>query len=635
MILKKTLKLFLFILILLSSNYLISQYSKSHYIPPLTTTGNGSANPLEQYLYISTPSETPVNVVIKPVGGVEIAGTASNSNPWAYYIGSGTNTNLIITTNQLNGNTFDNKGYVIEAEDLVYASARLFTGSNYQAGSIVSKGTAALGTEFRAGSFENAGNLTGGTPSNYLNFITVLATQDNTEVNFSEFGNGVTILNNVPTENIILNNGESYSVAISPYPTSTNSANATGLIGALVESDKPIAVNAGSFTGSNSNYNEGGGQDVGIDQVAPANIIGDEYIFVRGLGPDEVERPLIVAHEDNTEIFVNGNLQTVINAGEYYSIPSTFYGASYSNTVYDGNGNVNDDGYPDVLYAVNREDGRSGQPAETNAAFASVLLSQENGTYSHIHVGVENWYHSAGIVNGDSGPEIWLGGYFQSSGHIYRDDKTQVASGFGYSFDNVSNTFSAVIQVPAHANTFTPIPNTESSSVTEKVVSVVDAFSNGVQTGSGLGLFSKNDDPSWTMVSSYLPQSTVTVNYVSYTRNEGLSTLTEIDGSPILAYGHSASSTMELFPDSIPVAVFKANGSIIRSPRDDGAYYEDDGQAFSRLEFYSTENQTLTPLPVRVLDEDTQQNINFFDCIDLTNDGLIEAYKEIRGIQIL
>ena len=130
-------------------------------------------------------------MVIKPIGGVEITGTASNSNPWAYYIGSGTNTNLIITTNQLNGNTFDNKGYVIEAEDLVYASARLFTGSNYQAGSIVSKGTAALGTEFRAGSFENAGNLTGGTPSNYLNFISVLATQDNTEVNFSEFGNGV------------------------------------------------------------------------------------------------------------------------------------------------------------------------------------------------------------------------------------------------------------------------------------------------------------------------------------------------------------------------------------------------------------------------------------------------------------
>ena len=104
-----------------------------------------------------------------------------------------------------------------------------------------------MGTEFRAGSFENEGNLTGGTPSNYLNFITVLATQDNTEINFSEFGNGVSILNDIQTENIILNNGESYSVAITPYPSSTNSANATGLIGALVESDKPIAVNSGSF----------------------------------------------------------------------------------------------------------------------------------------------------------------------------------------------------------------------------------------------------------------------------------------------------------------------------------------------------------------------------------------------------
>ena len=33
-------------------------------------------------------------------------------------------TNLIITTNQLNGNTFNNKGYIIQAEDLVYASTQ-------------------------------------------------------------------------------------------------------------------------------------------------------------------------------------------------------------------------------------------------------------------------------------------------------------------------------------------------------------------------------------------------------------------------------------------------------------------------------------------------------------------------------
>ena len=59
-----------------------------------------------------------------------------------------------------------------------------------------------------------------------------------------------------------------------------------------------------------------------------------------------------MAHEDNTEIFVNGNLQTVINSGEYYSIPSTFYGVTYSNTVYDNWENVNNDGYPETVNGV-------------------------------------------------------------------------------------------------------------------------------------------------------------------------------------------------------------------------------------------------------------------------------------------
>ena len=61
------------------------------------------------------------------------------------------------------------KNYRVSSFKVIVGQER--TGSYYQAGGIVSKGTAALGTEFRAGSFENEGNLTGGTPSNYLNFI--------------------------------------------------------------------------------------------------------------------------------------------------------------------------------------------------------------------------------------------------------------------------------------------------------------------------------------------------------------------------------------------------------------------------------------------------------------------------------
>ena len=338
-------KLSLFSLFFLFSLNSFSQFSKTHYIPPVASTGSGPAAPLEQYLYISTPNEDAFNVTITPIGGVAEIVSVSNSVPYRYTIGNGNNTNFIALTSNSSENKFTDKGFKIEAEDLVYVSARLFSGGNYQAGSIISKGLAGLGTKFRAGSFENEGNL-GNSQSNYINFVSVLATQDNTIVNFSEFDNGVTFLNTDPPSDILLNSGESYIVAISPW---ANSANATGLIGVLVESDKPIAVNSGSLTGHNSNINtDGGGQDIGIDQVAPVEKIGTEYIFVRGIGPNEVERPLIVAHEDNTEVYVNGTLYTTIPfAGDYVSIESIQYGVSYLIDDFSAFSNVNNDGYPE------------------------------------------------------------------------------------------------------------------------------------------------------------------------------------------------------------------------------------------------------------------------------------------------
>jgi len=324
---KGYLRILLFILICFVFQDINAQFSKTHYIPPIATTGSGPSSPQTQHLYISTPNETPFNVIINPIGGTPITVQVSNANPYEYYVGAGIDTNFIVQTN-LSGQNLTDKGFIIEAEDLVYVSVRLFTSAQlYQAGGIVSKGLAALGEEFRVGTFRNLGNLTGG-QSQYLNFISVLATQDNTTVNFSNFGNGVTLINNAATTNIQLNAGESYVISASPY---TNSNNAEGFIGVLVESDKPIAVNCGSITGSNANLDDGDyGQDVGIDQVAPVERIGSEYIFVRGVGPDEIERPLIVAHEDNTEVYVNGLLYTTLaNGGDFVSIEGSYYGVSY------------------------------------------------------------------------------------------------------------------------------------------------------------------------------------------------------------------------------------------------------------------------------------------------------------------
>ncbi|MEE9408294.1 MAG: hypothetical protein V3V28_09485 [Polaribacter sp.] len=166
------------------------------------------------------------------------------------------------------------KGYIIEADDVIYVSIRVSAGGGAQAGALVSKGSSALGQTFRAGMFTNENPQ-----SNYLNFISVMATENNTVVNFDDLPAGILIKNytgTLPFSNIQLNEGESYIVATN---ADEDVINRDGLIGTLITSNKPIVTNIGSANGS---FHNGGGRDYGIDQIVDVTKIDSEYIFVNG-----------------------------------------------------------------------------------------------------------------------------------------------------------------------------------------------------------------------------------------------------------------------------------------------------------------------------------------------------------------
>ena len=305
-------KLLLILIALFIGKQANAQLSKTHYIPPLTSAAIGNANPENQYIYLSTPSTADVSYTIKQIGlptTSNITGLVSNGNPQVISIGIG-NGQLFVNSNQTS--TITNKGYVIEAEDVIYVSVRMEAGGSNQAGALVSKGASALGQQFRVGSFTNQNPQ-----SNYLNFVSVMATENNTEVVFSDLPAGLIIKNYTGTTpvTITLNEHESYTIATNSFDTAINR---DGLIGALVSSDKDIVVNCGSANGS---FHNGNGRDYGIDQIVGASKIGNEYIFVKGNGSDNWENILIVAHSDNTTVSINGNPPiTTINAGEYYLI---------------------------------------------------------------------------------------------------------------------------------------------------------------------------------------------------------------------------------------------------------------------------------------------------------------------------
>lgn len=310
-------KIALFFFVFLSINC-FSQFSKTHYIPPLTAQTNLAE---DQYLYISTPNTTNVNVKIIEIGGAIINGVVSNNSPLVHFIGQGDASQLF--TSKTNIGIINNKGYIVEAEDLVYVSVRLNSarnnnGSYNHAGGLVSKGNSALGTIFRLGAMLNPN-----VDNSLLNFGSILSTENNTSVTISNLPLG-TIFSDGTVYSapivVTLNKNESYVLALENIAANNSPSNSSKIIGALVESNKPVVVNSGSFGGSNST---GNGRDVGFDQIVSFEKTGKEYIFVKGIGANDVERVLLIAQNPNTSVFLNGSTSpfTILsNPGEYIAI---------------------------------------------------------------------------------------------------------------------------------------------------------------------------------------------------------------------------------------------------------------------------------------------------------------------------
>ncbi|MGO4818041.1 T9SS type B sorting domain-containing protein [Flavobacterium sp. W22_SRS_FP1] len=312
-----------------------AQFSKTHYIPPLTAQNNLAE---DQFIYISTPSNADVIVKIIEIGGNTITRVVTNSKPEIYPIGQGNDSRLFIP--KASTGKVSNKGYIIEADDLIYVSVRVNAGfstlnnSYNHAGGLVSKGNSALGKVFRLGAMLNPLY-----DNSLLNFASILSTENNTAITISNIPDGTVLSNGTIISgaiSITLNKNESYVLALENDPTSTS--NSSKMIGALVQSDKPVVVNSGSFCGSNStaigNVAPGIvgpiGRDVGFDQIVPFEKTGTEYIFVKGAGTDELERVILIAHKPNTIIKINDIFNpfiTLINAGDYVAIE----GSQFSN----------------------------------------------------------------------------------------------------------------------------------------------------------------------------------------------------------------------------------------------------------------------------------------------------------------
>jgi len=309
-----------------------AQYDSTHYIPPFYSRSTDAQNLGEHYLFLSTNSTTPFDVTVTEADGTPIAVVnISMTNEAQINLGTQFAAVGIVDQTQLN-TPISNEGIIATASTPFFANIRHSAGS--QGASLTSKGTWAQGTRFRSGHLFT--QLSAGLSDGPLkvHIISVMAMEDSTTVTFSDIKPGV-IFNGTPVTGntsdditITLNQYESYIIAAHlDEPLATG--NDTLVNGVLIESDLPIVVNTGSWCGGSNVTQASSSRDIGLDQIVPTNLLGEEHIVVKRFAflEHENERVIVVADEDSTEIFINGSGTpiAILNAGEFYILPATEY----------------------------------------------------------------------------------------------------------------------------------------------------------------------------------------------------------------------------------------------------------------------------------------------------------------------
>ena len=169
------------------------------------------------------------------------------------------------------------------------------------------KGANSLGTEFYIpNQNEWINDSTSYTPDPYGGFI-ITATQDGTNVNLDLTG---TIFND-PGGAITLDKGQTFSCV-------ANKAH-VHLTGSHVTSDKPISITI--YDDSNT-HPAGGCRDLIGDQLVPVDVVGHEYIAMRG-SLDTLEKVFVVGTQDSTVVMIDSVFVDTIDAGEPLSYELT------------------------------------------------------------------------------------------------------------------------------------------------------------------------------------------------------------------------------------------------------------------------------------------------------------------------
>ncbi|NNE55737.1 MAG: hypothetical protein HKN32_06930, partial [Flavobacteriales bacterium] len=289
---------FIFIFILGGLFPTLAQFDTKFWMPPIWEDGIASQNNPSE-LFITTPYPDPVAVHIQTPDGITFVldTTVMSGAPLQVPLST-----TLGQTNMANTVMSDNGFYVVSSKPI--QCVHKVAGQLNQT-LVTLKGTNGLGTDFWCGSQVRNENGTYGPDEHH--FISVQAQTNNTQITFETPFAMWSATGPLPNPlTITLNAGESYLIR--------GDGPLEHVAGAHVTSTEEITVISGS---THTRILGGNAADGGADQLVPVDLMGTGFIVVKGDNTNPFDYAIIVATEDNTQVFVDGGATPVatLNAG--------------------------------------------------------------------------------------------------------------------------------------------------------------------------------------------------------------------------------------------------------------------------------------------------------------------------------